>query len=106
MKRSGVRNLTVFHGARWRAAYAWQIGSRYGQARIKERKSIVEHVFGTLKHWMGKIPLKLRGLRKVQTEINLYAAGYNMKRYASLAPIGELIEEVASWNPVRTATTA
>ncbi|WP_205720025.1 transposase, partial [Fodinibius halophilus] len=102
----GVRNLTVFHGARWRAGYARQIGSRYGQARIKERKSIVEHVFGTLKHWMGKIPLKLRGLRKVQTEINLYAAAYNMKRYASLGPIGEGIEEVASWNPRRTATTA
>lgn len=95
----GVRQKKVFHGARWRHRYRRQIGNRYGKARIKERKGIVEHVFGTLKHWMGQIPLVLRGLEKVQTEINLYATGYNIKRYTSLAPIKELIEEITNWNP-------
>lgn len=95
----GVRRKNVFHGAAWRNQYASQMSSRYGKARVKERKSIVESVFGTLKHWMGKIPLKLRGLRKVQTEINLYATGYNIKRYTSLAPIKELIQEVTNWKP-------
>lgn len=95
----GVRQIKVFHGAAWREEYARQIGSRHGKARIKERKNIVEHVFGTLRHWMGQVPLKLRGLKKVQTEINLYATGYNIKRYAGLAPIKELMEEVRTWNP-------
>ncbi|HLR31529.1 MAG TPA: transposase, partial [Fodinibius sp.] len=86
--------------------YARQIGSRYGKARIAERKSIVEHVFGTLKYWMGQIPLKLRGLRKVQTEINLYATGYNIKRYAGLAPIKELLNEVKNWNATTSTIAA
>lgn len=102
----GVRQMSVFHGAGWRHQYACQIGSRYGKARRKERKSIVEHVFGTLKNWMGQIPLKLRGLRKVQTEINLYATGYNIKRYASLAPVKELMQEVTNWKPKLTPQPA
>lgn len=95
----GVRQLKVFHGAEWRYEYAKQIESKYGKERIKERKSIIEHVFGTLRYWMGQIPLKLRGLKKVQTEINLYATGYNIKRYSSLAPIKELMKEVTNWKP-------
>ena len=94
----GVRQLQVFHGARWRHEYAQQIGSRYGKARIAERKGIVEGVFGTLKYWMGQIPLKLRGLRKVQTEIDLYATGYNLKRWFSLGSFKELMNEIANWS--------
>jgi len=93
----GVRQLTVFHGAAWREAYRRQLASRYGKARIAERKSIVEHVFGTLRYWMGQIPLKLRGLRKVQTEIDLYAGGYNLKRWFELGPFRELMAEITGW---------
>jgi hypothetical protein len=94
----GMRQVSVFHGAPWRHEYARQIGSRYCKARIAERKSIVEGVFGTLKYWMGQIPLKLRGLRKVQTEIDLYAAGYNLKRWFSLGSFKELMGEIANWS--------
>jgi transposase/TolA-binding protein len=93
----GVRQLTVFHGARWRHDYARQLSSRYGKARIAERKSIVEHVFGTLRYWMGQIPLKLRGLRKVQTEIDLYAAAYNLKRWMGMGTFNERMAEVTAW---------
>ena len=47
---------------------------------MERRKAWVEHPFGTLKLWMGKNPLKLRGKHKVQTEINLYTIAYNFKR--------------------------
>jgi hypothetical protein len=67
-------------------------GHRYEKARI------VEHVFGTLRYWMGQIPLHLRELRKVQTEIDLYAAGYNLKRWFSLGSFGELMEEITNWD--------
>jgi len=97
--KDGVRTLSVYHGAEWRHRYALQLASRYGRQRITERKELVEHVFGTLRYWMGQIPLKLRGLRKVQTEIDLYSSGYNIKRWMGLAPFNELMEEVTSWKP-------
>lgn len=93
----GVRRLQVYHGARWRHEYACQLASRYGKARVAERKGLVEHVFGTLRYWMGQIPLKLRGLRKVQTEIHLYASGYNLKRWFGLASFTELMAEITQW---------
>jgi hypothetical protein len=92
-----VRRIKVFHGAVWREAYRRQLASRYGKARIGERKAVVEHVFGTLRYWMGQIPLKLRGLRKVQTEIDLYTAGYNLKRWFGLGHFQELMGEVTGW---------
>jgi transposase len=94
----GVRHVSVFHGAQWRHGYARQVGSRYGKARIAERKGIVEHVFGTLRYWMGQIPLKLRGLRKVQTEMDIYAAGYNLKRWFGLGNFQELMDEITKWD--------
>ncbi|MEX2376912.1 MAG: IS1182 family transposase [Dehalococcoidia bacterium] len=97
--KDGVRTLTVFHGADWREQYRRQLASRYGRERIAERKELVEHIFGTLRYWMGHIPLKLRGLAKVQTEINLYTAGYNIKRWTGLAGFDELMEQVKSWSP-------
>jgi len=95
----GVRTLTVFHGAEWREQYRQQLTSRYGRERIAERKALVEHPFGTLRYWMGQLPLKLRGLKKVQTEIHLYTAGYNVKRWSGLATFKELLDQVTRWTP-------
>ena len=50
-------------------------------ALIKARKGYIENVFGTIKTWMGKLPLLLRGKEKAQTEINLYVVCYNLKRF-------------------------
>lgn len=100
--KDGVRTLTVFHGAEWREEYTRQLASRYGRERIAERKALVEHPFGTLRYWMGQIPLKLRGLKKVQTEINLYTAGYNVKRWCGLADFKELLEQVNGWSAGHT----
>ena len=35
------------------------------------RKSTVEHVFGTLKHWMGWTHFLTRGIQNVGTEMSL-----------------------------------
>jgi transposase/TolA-binding protein len=104
--KDGVRTLTVFHGAKWRDEYTRQLASRYGRERIAERKALVEHPFGTLRYWMGQIPLKLRGLKKVQTEINLYTAGYNVKRWSGLAAFEELMEQVNGWTAGQTLRSA
>ena len=39
------------------------------------RKSTVEHVFGTLKHWMGWTHFLTRGIRNVATEMSLSGVG-------------------------------
>lgn len=96
--KDGVRTLTVFHGAEWREEYNQQLASRYGRERIAERKTLVEHPFGTLRYWMGQIPLKLRGRKKAQTEINLYTAGYNVKRWSRLAAFEKLMDQVNGWS--------
>ena len=51
---------------------------------IKVRKSTVEHVFGTLKHWMGWTHFLTRGIKNVATEMNLAVLAYNFKRVLSI----------------------
>jgi transposase len=48
------------------------------------RKSTVEHVFGTLKHWMGWTHFLMRGIQHVATETSLNVLAYNFKRVLSI----------------------
>jgi hypothetical protein len=45
----------------WRDAYNDKMQSEIGKQKMKQRKSLSEHPFGTLKYWMGQIPLLVRG---------------------------------------------
>ena len=64
----------------WLVEYRKRMKSLEARKKLRKRKAIVEHPFGTLKIIMGKIPIKVRGKGKVQTEIDLYATIYNLKR--------------------------
>lgn len=55
------------------------------------RRSTIEHVFGTLKHWMGSTHFLTRGLQHVGTEMSLHVLAYNFKRLIKLLGIGEAI---------------
>jgi transposase len=44
------------------------------------RRRTVEHVFGTLKHWMGSTHFLTRGFANVRTEMSLHVLAYNLKR--------------------------
>jgi len=44
------------------------------------RRRTVEHVFGTLKHWLGSTHFQTRGLVPVSTEMSLQVLAHNMKR--------------------------
>lgn len=48
------------------------------------RKSTVEHVFGTLKYWMGWTHFLTRGIENVATEMSLSVLAYNFKRVLSI----------------------
>lgn len=48
--------------------------------QMKVRRRTIEHIFGTLKHWMGSTHFLTKTLRKVRTEMNLHVLAYNLKR--------------------------
>jgi transposase len=48
------------------------------------RRRTVEHVFGTLKHWMGSTHFLMKTLQHVPTEFSLHVLAYNMKRVMGL----------------------
>jgi hypothetical protein len=48
------------------------------------RRRTIEHVFGTLKHWMGSTHFLTRGLEHVNTEMSLQVLAYNFKRLIKL----------------------
>ena len=56
------------------------------------RKSTVEHVFGTLKHWMGWTHFLTRGMGNVSTEMSLNVLAYNLKRVISILGITQTMK--------------
>ncbi len=69
------------------------------QKRMKEnpliaaqRKSLVEHPFGTLKHTMRHGYFLLKGKAKVAAEISMSVLVYNMKRVMNIIGIAPLLE--------------
>ena len=48
------------------------------------RRRTIEHVFGTLKQWMGSTHFLMRGLVHVGTEMSLHVLAYNLKRVINL----------------------
>jgi hypothetical protein len=53
------------------------------------RRSTVEHVFGTLKHWMGMTHFFTRRLEHVGTEMSLHALAYSLKRVMQVLGIAQ-----------------
>ena len=51
------------------------------------RRRTIEHVFGTLKHWMGATHFLTRRLVNVGTEMSLHVLAYNLKRVMQLLGI-------------------
>jgi len=56
------------------------------------RRRTVEHVFGTLKHWMGSTHFLTRTLANVSTEMSLHVLAYNLKRVMSILGIGKTMK--------------
>jgi len=91
-KAKNGRILHRYHDHDWCESYKKRIKSDLGKEKIKERKNIVEHCFGTIKYWMGQIPILLRGKEKVQIEINIYATAYNLKRLTNIEGFDNLMK--------------
>ena len=55
------------------------------------RRRTVEHVFGTLKAWMGATHFLMKTIPKVRTELSLHVLAYNLKRMFQLLGVRRLI---------------
>ena len=59
--------------------------------KVKARKSLVEHPFGTMKRGMDHGHFLTRGLAKVRGEMRLTVLVYNLKRVLNILGIEALI---------------
>lgn len=81
----------------WVSQYMKKCQSMEYTKLIALRKCLVEHPFGTIKYWMGQIPILLRGKEKVQAEIDLYATCYNIKRMLNIEDMHILLSKLQNW---------
>jgi transposase len=82
----------------WLDSYKSRMKGAKAKLMMKLRKKLVEHPFGTIKYWMGKIPILLRGKLKVQTEIDIYSTCYNLKRLINIENHKILIQMIRNYN--------
>ena len=61
---------------------------------MRERRSLVEHPFGTIKAWMGHSHFLMKRLPNVKTEISLHILAYNMKRVMAVLGTKPLMEAI------------
>jgi transposase len=66
------------------------------QPEVTLRRCTVEHVFGTLKHWMGSTHFQTRRLVNVGTEMSLHVLAYNLKRVINILGIAKTMKAVSS----------
>ena len=58
------------------------------------RKRTIEHVFGTLKHWMGSTHFLTRTLANVGTEMSLHVLAYNLKRLIGILGMSKTMKAI------------
>jgi len=56
------------------------------------RRRTIEHVFGTLKHWMGSTHFLTRRLEHVGTEMSLHVLAYNFKRLIEILGMEKMMK--------------
>jgi transposase len=62
--------------------------------KMKLRRCTVEHVFGTVKSWMGSGHFTMKGLAHVSTEISLHVLAYNMRRVMAILGIADMLKSL------------
>lgn len=55
--------------------------------KMKQRRCTVEHVFGTLKLWMGSAHFLMKTMEHVSTEMSLHVLAYNLRRVINILGI-------------------
>ncbi len=61
---------------------------------MRQRKRLVEHPYGTIKHWMGSTHFLMKRLPNVQTEMNLHVLAYNLRRAINILGVPRIMEQL------------
>ena len=61
---------------------------------MRQRKQLVEHPFGTIKHWMGSTHFLMKRLPNVQTEMSLHVLAYNLRRAINVLGVPKIMEQL------------
>lgn len=61
---------------------------------MRIRRRTVEHVFGTIKDWMGRSHFLTRRLPNVGTELSLHVLAYNLKRLIAILGVTTLMKAI------------
>lgn len=91
------RILKINIDNQWISLYKQRLSEPENRKKIMQRKTIVEHPFGTIKFMMGKLGFLLRNQHKVQIEVDLYTTAYNLKRLISIETIQTLIQKIENY---------
>jgi len=81
----------------FRDSYREKMKQEQSKQKIRLRKAIVEHPIGTIKLWLGKNPLLLRGIEKVKTEIRLVSMSYNLLRIFNIDGFSRLMNKINNY---------
>jgi hypothetical protein len=57
-------------------------------AKLTTTREVVEHSFGSIKHWMYQGAFLMMGLDKVRAEFSLTALAYNLRRALNILGVG------------------
>lgn len=82
----------------WINSYKARLNGQENIQKIKQRKTIVEHPFGTIKMMMGKMGFLLRSKYKVQIEVDLYSSVYNLKRLITIENMENLMNKIRGYH--------
>ncbi len=58
---------------------------------MRQRKRLVEHPYGTIKHWMGSTHFLMKRLPNVQAEMSLHVLAYNLRRAINIIGTEKII---------------
>lgn len=62
--------------------------------KMRQRRCTVEHVFGTLKFWMGSTHFLMKTREHVGTEMSLHVLSYNLRRAINILGISETLSAI------------
>ena len=65
----------------------------------KRRQAVAEHPFGTIKRHLGYTHTLLKGLQKVNGEMNLIMFCYNFMRTKNILGFEKMLEQIQNWQP-------
>ena len=61
---------------------------------MRLRKKIVDHPYGTIKHWMGSTHFLMKRLPNVRTEMSLHVLAYNLRRAINIVGVPAIIAKL------------